>query len=50
VRAQSGNARIKVYAQVAAGATVEPLPVFGCAVSLRLQKSLNPLGAVYSRH
>jgi hypothetical protein len=37
----------RIYAQVAAGANVEPLPVFGCAVSSRLQKSLNPLGAVF---
>jgi hypothetical protein len=40
----------KIYAQLATGANVEPLPVFGCAVSSRLQESLNPLGAVYSRH
>jgi len=39
----------RIYAQLATGAKVEPLPVFGCAVSSRLQKSLNPLGAVYSR-
>jgi hypothetical protein len=39
----------RIYALVATGARVEPLPVFGCAVSSRLQKSLNPLGAVYSR-
>jgi hypothetical protein len=39
----------RIYAQLAAGANVEPLPVFGCAVSSRLQISLNPLGAVYSR-
>jgi len=25
----------------------EPLPVFGCAVSTRLQKSLNPLSLVF---
>jgi hypothetical protein len=37
----------KIYAQVSAGAKVEPLPVFGCAVSSRLQKTLNPLGVVY---
>jgi hypothetical protein len=39
----------KIYAQLATGAEIKPLPVFGCAVSSRLQKSLNPLGAVYSR-
>jgi hypothetical protein len=39
----------KIYAQLAAGANVEPLPVFGCAVSPRLQKSLSPLGALYSK-
>ncbi|HEY3740892.1 MAG TPA: hypothetical protein VGL53_13660, partial [Bryobacteraceae bacterium] len=33
-----------IYARLAAGAEVEPLPVFGCAVSVRLQKSLDPLG------
>jgi hypothetical protein len=40
----------RIYLQVATGAKVEPLPVFGCAVSSRLQKSLNPLGALYSEH
>jgi len=38
-----------IYAQLAAGANIEPFPVFGCAVSPRLQKSLDPLGLVYSR-
>ena len=38
----------RIYAQLAAGANVKPLPVFGCAVSSRLQESLNPLGAVHS--
>jgi hypothetical protein len=32
----------KIYARMATGAKVEPLPVFGCAVSARLQQSLNP--------
>jgi hypothetical protein len=32
-----------IYSQVAAGATVKPLPVFGCAVSLRLRQSLSLL-------
>lgn len=39
----------RIYRQVAAGAKVEPLPVFGCAVTSRLQESLNPLRAVYSK-
>jgi hypothetical protein len=39
----------RIYGQLAAGAKVAPLPVFGCAVSSRLQKSLDPLGLVYSR-
>jgi hypothetical protein len=38
----------RIYAKLATGAEVEPLPVFGCAVSLRLQKSLDPIGALYS--
>jgi len=33
----------RIYAQLAAAGKVEPLPVFGCAVSARLQKSLDPL-------
>jgi hypothetical protein len=37
----------RIYSQLAAGAKVEPLPVFGCAVSSRLQKSLDPLGLLY---
>jgi hypothetical protein len=40
----------KVYAQLATGPKAEPLPVFGCAVSPRIKESLNPLGAVYSKH
>ncbi len=35
----------RIYNRLATGANVEPLPVFGCAVSSRLQKSLNPLAA-----
>ena len=38
----------KIYAQLATAASPEPLPVFGCAVSARLQKSVDPLGIVYS--
>ncbi len=36
----------RIYAQFATGSRIEPLPVFGCAVSSRLQKSLDPLGAL----
>ncbi len=32
----------RIHRQLAAGANVQPLPVFGCAVSARLQKSLDP--------
>jgi hypothetical protein len=39
----------RIYPRLAVGAKVEPLPVFGCAVSSRLQKSLNPLSVLYSR-
>jgi hypothetical protein len=39
----------RIYSQLTIGLNVEPLPVFGCAVSLRLQKSLSPLGALFSR-
>jgi hypothetical protein len=38
-----------IGAQVANGAAPEPLPVFGCAVSPRLQDSLDPFGLVYPR-
>ncbi|PYO03416.1 MAG: hypothetical protein DMD91_01030 [Candidatus Rokuibacteriota bacterium] len=38
----------KIYAQLADAASPDPLPVFGCAVSARLQKSVDPLGIVYS--
>ncbi len=37
----------RIYAKLATGTRVEPLPVFGCAVDPRLQKSLNRLGALY---
>ena len=36
-----------IYAQLQKGATPASLPVFGCAVSPRLQKSVDPLGIVY---
>lgn len=39
----------RIYAKLTTGAKVEPLPVFGCAVSPRLQKALNPLGAFFVR-
>ena len=32
----------KIHEQLAVGANVQPLPVFGCAISGRLQKSLDP--------
>jgi hypothetical protein len=39
----------RIYAQLTIGLSVDPLPVFGCAVSARLQQSLSPLGALFSR-
>ena len=39
----------KIHAQLLQGVTPEPLPVFGCAVSPRLQKAVDPLGIVYSK-
>jgi hypothetical protein len=39
----------RLYAQLAAAGNVEPLPVFGCAVSARLQKSLDPLRLDYAK-
>src|SRR6185503_14881440 len=39
----------KIHAQLAQGAAPVPLPVFGCAVSPRLQDSVDPLGIVYPR-
>jgi hypothetical protein len=33
----------RLHAQLAAAGKIEPLPVFGCAVSARLQKALDPL-------
>jgi hypothetical protein len=38
-----------IHAQLARGAAPTPLPVFGCAVSTRLQRSVDPLGLVYSK-
>jgi hypothetical protein len=37
----------KIHAELAQGAIPKPLPVFGCAVSQRLQKSVDPMGIVY---
>lgn len=34
----------RVHTQLALGTDVDPLPIFGCAVSPRLRKSLDPLG------
>jgi hypothetical protein len=39
----------RIRAQLAVGAEVQPFPVFGCAVSPRLQRSLDPLRLLYSR-
>jgi hypothetical protein len=39
----------KIHAELAGGGAAAPLPVFGCAVSARLQKSVDPLGVVYER-
>jgi hypothetical protein len=39
----------RIHAQLSAGAEIDPLPVFGCAVSPRLQKALDPLGLVSSK-
>jgi hypothetical protein len=36
-----------LYARVAAGEAPKPLPLYGCAVSRRLQDSVDPLGIVY---
>jgi hypothetical protein len=36
-----------LHAELAQGATPKPLPVYGCAVSPRLQKKVDPLGIVY---
>ncbi len=38
-----------IYAQLKKGTTPASLPVFGCAVSPRLQKSVDPLGLMYPR-
>jgi hypothetical protein len=39
----------KIYARIVAGESPRALPVFGCAVSPRLQDSVDPLGIVYRR-
>jgi hypothetical protein len=39
----------KIHAQLVRGAVPGPLPVFGCAVSPRLQESVDPLGIVYPK-
>ena len=38
---------VSIYARVTAGETPAALPVFGCAVSPRLQEAVDPLGIVY---
>ncbi len=37
----------RIVAEVQRGAPAEPLPVYGCAVSPELQKTVDPLGIVY---
>jgi hypothetical protein len=37
----------RVYGQVGKGEVAAPLPVYGCAVSRKLQKAVDPLGIVY---
>jgi len=37
----------RIVSEVQHGAPAEPLPVYGCAVSPELQKSVDPLGIVY---
>ncbi len=37
----------EIHKQLASGATPASLPIFGCAVSARLQKTVDPLGVVY---
>jgi hypothetical protein len=39
----------RIHVQLAAGAAPRPLPIFGCAVSAQLQRSVDPLGIVYAR-
>ena len=39
----------KIHLELARGAAPEQLPVFGCAVSARLQNAVDPLRLVYSR-
>jgi hypothetical protein len=40
---------VRIRDRMLAGAAIDPLPVFGCAVSPRLQKSVDPLGIVYRK-
>jgi hypothetical protein len=37
----------RIHAQLASGGAATPLPVFGCAVSAGLKRSIDPLGVVY---
>jgi hypothetical protein len=39
----------KLQAKLAQGATPEPLPVYGCAVSRKLRDAVDPLGIVYGK-
>ena len=38
----------QVWADLANGRPVEPLPVLGCALGKRVQRSIDPLGIKYS--
>lgn len=37
----------QIWASLSNGRTVEPLPVLGCALGKRLQRTLDPLGLKY---
>lgn len=39
----------KIFRELGSRSTIEPLPVFGCAVSAGLQKALDPLRVEYSK-
>ncbi len=39
----------QIRQRILAGASPDPLPVFGCAVSARLQRKVDPLGVVYTK-
>lgn len=39
----------QIRQRIAAGASPDPLPVYGCAVSAQLQQKVDPFGIVYSK-